>query len=69
MVLATATTKILMAKSSNVIFFLEKIQKFSRNTRSSFEPMDLIGMTDKYVLLIKELGKEKIFMICLIFEF
>ena len=49
-----------MAKSSNVIFFLEKIQKFSRNTRSSFEPMDLIGMTDKYICAThKRTGERK----------
>ena len=49
-----------MAKSSNVIFFLEKIQKFSRNTRSSFEPMDLIGMIDKYICAThKRTGERK----------
>ena len=40
---------------------LRKIQKFSHNKRSSFEPMDLIAMADMYVLLTGVLGKENIY--------
>ena len=36
----------------------KKIQKFTYNTRSSFKPIYLIGMTDIYVLLTGLLGKE-----------
>ena len=34
-----------------------------------FEPMDLIGMMDIYVLFTGVLGKEKTYMISLIFQF
>ena len=47
----------------------EKIQKFRYNTISSFEPMDLIGMTDIHVLLTGVLEKEKLDMFCLLFQF
>ena len=49
------------AKSWNIIVSQEKIQKFIHNTRSSFEPIDLNGMTDIYLLLTGVLGKKIIY--------
>ena len=49
-----------MAISWNIIVSQEKIQKFSHNTRSIFEPMDLIGIWTYMCCSLEYWGKKNV---------